>query len=163
MIMLNDLLYAVILNYSKYACFLGTCRTLFWFSSSTRSQWHSGLLIKLDCVGRQFKHWRSYATICIALFGNNKFVVLFKYLSLMQFVWCLPLDNFEQINWSIIYWCLFHNFYPHLVGAQLCQLSPVDAYFVALKPVMGKLHDIWLWNFATCTSVNCHTCVLVMT
>jgi len=27
---------------------------------------------------------------------------------------------------------------PHLVGAQLCRLSPVDAPTVALKPVMGK-------------------------
>jgi len=54
----------------------------------------------------------------------------------------------------------------NLVGAQLCQLSPVDAHTVALKPVMGKyldiIHDIVLWHFATCTSVNCLTCVLVM-
>jgi len=28
--------------------------------------------------------------------------------------------------------------YPHLVGAQLCRLSPIDTYTVALKPVMGK-------------------------
>jgi len=27
---------------------------------------------------------------------------------------------------------------PHLVGAQLCLLSSVDAHTVALKPVMGK-------------------------
>jgi len=26
----------------------------------------------------------------------------------------------------------------HLVGAQLCRLSPIDAHTVALKPVMGK-------------------------
>jgi len=26
--------------------------------------------------------------------------------------------------------------YPHLVGAQLCRLSPVDAHTVAVKPVM---------------------------
>jgi len=27
---------------------------------------------------------------------------------------------------------------PHVVGAQLCRLSPVDAHTVALKPLMGK-------------------------
>jgi len=27
---------------------------------------------------------------------------------------------------------------PHVVGAQLCRLSHVDARTVALKPVMGK-------------------------
>jgi len=27
---------------------------------------------------------------------------------------------------------------PHLVGAQLCRLSPIDAHTIALKPVMGK-------------------------
>jgi len=33
---------------------------------------------------------------------------------------------------------LFQARVPHLVGAQLCQLSLVDAHTVALKPVMGK-------------------------
>jgi len=32
----------------------------------------------------------------------------------------------------------FLPLYPHLVGAQLCRFSPVDAHTVALKPVMGK-------------------------
>jgi len=27
---------------------------------------------------------------------------------------------------------------PHLVGAQMCRLSPVEAHTVALKPMMGK-------------------------
>jgi len=48
--------------------------------------------------------------------------------------------------------------HPHLVGAQSCRLSHVDAPTVALKPVMGKyldiVHNIVLWHFATCTSVN---------
>jgi len=30
------------------------------------------------------------------------------------------------------------QFLPHLVEAQLCRLSPVDAHTVALKSVMGK-------------------------
>jgi len=51
--------------------------------------------------------------------------------------------------------------------SQLCRLSPVDASTVALKPVIGKqldiIHDIVLWHFAPCTSVNRLTCVLVMT
>jgi len=55
----------------------------------------------------------------------------------------------------------------HCVWAKLCRLSPVDAHAVALKPFMGKyldiILDIVLWHFATCTSVNCLTCVLVMT
>jgi len=46
--------------------------------------------------------------------------------------------------------------------AQLCRLSPIDAHTVALKPVMGKqldiIHDIVLWHFAMCISVNCLTC-----
>jgi len=31
-----------------------------------------------------------------------------------------------------------HGLVPHLVGPQLCSLSPVDAHTVAFKPVMGK-------------------------
>jgi len=52
-----------------------------------------------------------------------------------------------------------------MVGAPLCRMSPVDAHTVDLRPVMAIdiIHNIVLWHFATCTSVNCLTCVLVMT
>jgi len=48
-----------------------------------------------------------------------------------------------------------------LVGAESYRLSTVDAHTVALKPV--STYDIVLWHFGTCTSVNCLTCVVVMT
>jgi len=61
----------------------------------------------------------------------------------------------------------FCYFKPHLVGAQLCLLFPVNAHTVALKPVMRKqldiIHNIVLCHFASCTSVNCLTCEMVMT
>ena len=53
----------------------------------------------------------------------------------------------------------FLTTYPHVVGAQLYRMSPVDAHTVALKPIRGKitrhsLHDVVLRHFAACTSVN---------
>jgi len=55
---------------------------------------------------------------------------------------------------------------PHVVGAQLFRLSPVDAHTVSMKPLMGKyldvIHDFVLWHFAMGTSVNCLTYILGM-
>jgi len=50
--------------------------------------------------------------------------------------------------------------------AQLYRLSTVDAHTVAMQPIHGTItghyHEIVLWHFATCTSVNCPTSVGMM-
>jgi len=54
----------------------------------------------------------------------------------------------------------------HVVGTQLCRLSPFNAHTVSLKPLMGRyldiIHDFVLCHFAMCTSVNCLTYILGM-
>jgi len=43
---------------------------------------------------------------------------------------------YEVSQLQSVHW--FPMFYPVVVGAQLCQLFPVYAHSVSLKPVMGK-------------------------
>jgi len=66
--------------------------------------------------------------------------------------WSCAECGVAYLSWSIS---------PHLVGAQLCRFT-----YCCLEISQGKItsiHDIVLWHFATCTSVNCLTCVPFMT
>jgi len=43
----------------------------------------------------------------------------------------------EGTHWIFIQHCEPHD--PYVVGAELCRLSPIDAYTVALKPIHEKI------------------------
>jgi len=103
-----------------------------WVSSSVlsdsawRLKWQSSLVPWIILVISQL--YRKCQLLCL----SSVFIPLEEFLKALSLSLCRW--HSKRLNFSFP----LPPPIPHVVGAQLCWLSPIDAHTVAPKPVMGK-------------------------